>query len=75
MKDPKKTYSIFNQNLPNKNIHSNNSLANHFETATITIDNNDLTEIIFAEDLQTEKIHKIFRKIDINDRKEQSILQ
>ena len=63
------------QNLPNKDIHSNNSLANQFETATITIDNSHFTEIIFVEDLQTEKIHKIFRKIDIADRKEQSISQ
>ena len=40
---------------------------NPFQTDTIILDNNHFTEIIFAEDLQTEEIHKTFRKTHIAD--------
>ena len=60
MKKPKST---------KKTIHSNKSSGKLFQTATITTDNNHLlAKKIFAEDLQTEEFHKIFRKIDIADR-------
>ena len=59
MKKPKST---------KKTIHSNKSSGKLFQTARITTDNNYLAKKIFAEDLQTEEFHKIFRKIDIADR-------
>ena len=36
---------------------------NHFQTATKIIENKHLIKIIFADDLQTEGIHRTFRKI------------
>ena len=43
------------QNLPNKNIHSNNTSGKPFLTAFLVIGNNHLFKIIFAEEQQTEK--------------------
>ena len=40
---------------------------NHFQTAIIPLDNNHLTEITTAEDLQIKEIHEVFHKIDIVD--------
>ena len=55
------------QNLPNKNIHCKNSSGNHSQILIITIDNNHLTEILIAEDLQIKAIHKAIHNIDIVD--------
>ena len=56
------------QILPMKSIHSKKKAQeNPFQTTTLILDNNHFTEIIFAEVLQTEEVHKIFGKIDIAD--------
>ena len=46
------------QNLPNKNMHSNNSSGKPLQITIITIDSNHLTEITIAEVLQIKIFHK-----------------
>ena len=48
------------QNLPKKKTHSKNSSENHSPTIIISIDNNHLTKITFAEDLQIKKFTNFF---------------
>ena len=54
------------QNLPNKNIHSNKSSGKPLLTI-IPLENNHFTKITIAQDLHIEEIHKISHKIDIVD--------
>ena len=55
------------QNLPEKNVQSNNSLENHFQIAIAITGFNHPIEISFSEDHQIDKIHKISRKVGIAD--------
>ena len=60
-------YMKNDQNLPNKNIHSNNSSVNHFqETQTTQEINHQITQVIEV-DRPNEEIHEISHKIDIVD--------
>ena len=69
-KEPNKSFYQYmkkDQNLPNKNVYSNNSSENHFRTIPITREiNHHITQVI-EEDHQNEEIHKILHKIIIID--------
>ena len=55
------------QNLPNKNFHSNNSSGSRFHITQITLDNNHLKIRTIEEDHQIKETHEISHKTDVVD--------
>ena len=53
------------QNLPNKNIHSNNISEKRFQITQITLDNNHFIIRIIEDDHQNKEIHEDSHKTDI----------
>ena len=69
-KEPNKSFYQYmkkDQNLPNKNIHSNNSSGNYFQTARMIQEINHFITLTTEVDHQAKEIHVISHKTDIVD--------
>ena len=69
-KEPIKSFYQYmkkDQNLPNKNIHSNNSSGKQPQIIQITQETNHPITLVIEVDRQNKEIHDISHKIDIVD--------
>ena len=68
-REPNKSFHQYmkHQNLPNKNIHTDNSSEKPLQITPITLDSNQLIIQIIEHNHHSKEIHKISRKTDIVD--------